>query len=119
MSRGARPSLSSLRRVALAALLALASNALLPWVHALTSSCRADAPTCGAEGQAPSHSADCPVCSAIAHAGARTLDAPSAVAAVSAPLGCQRASFEHGSLPPRVERDPACARGPPASLRSA
>jgi hypothetical protein len=115
----ARSILTSAKRVALVGLLALASHALLPYLHVLTSSCGPSEASCSSEGQAPSHSSDCAVCGAIAHGGARAVDAPAALAVVSAPLALHAAALELSSLPPSVELDPACARGPPASPRSA
>jgi hypothetical protein len=118
MSR-ARSILTSAKRIALVGLLAIASHALLPYLHSLTSDCGASETSCSSDGQAPSHSADCPVCSAIAHGGARAVDAPSAVAAVSAPHGLQAETFVSFAAVPKAERDAACARAPPASRLSA
>ena len=104
-----------MKRFVLAALLALASHALLPYLHALAAGCDTHAVACGAEGsQAPSHSPDCPVCGAIAQAGARTLDAPSALAAPEATQSLRAAPPESLVAAPHVELDVARARAPPA-----
>jgi hypothetical protein len=119
MPRQVRSILSSAKRVALVGLLALASHALLPYLHVLTTACDPNEASCSSDGRAPSHSSDCPVCGAIAHAGARAVDAPSALAIVSAPLVTHAAALELVAVAPKVELDPACARAPPASRRSA
>jgi hypothetical protein len=120
MSRGARSILTSAKRIALmAGLLALASHALLPYLHSLSSNCGANESSCSSDGRAPSHSSDCQVCSAIAHGGARAIDAPSSVAAVSAPQRLEVAALVSLAGAPRVELAAASARAPPASRLSA
>jgi len=124
MPAGIRSAASDLRtrfaRVALVGLLALASHALLPYLHALASSCDQQA-SCSSEGRepAPSHSSDCPVCSALFHAGSRAADAPQAIAVVSAPVAYDTVALVSIAHPRPVELDCACARAPPASLRNA
>jgi len=119
MPRQARAIFTSAQRVALVGLFALASHALLPYLHSLTSRCDPNEASCSSAGQAPSHSSDCAVCGAIAHGGARAVDTPAALASVSAPLALHAAALELFSVAPSVELDPACARAPPASRRSA
>jgi hypothetical protein len=119
MARGARSIVARVQRIALLGLLALASHALLPYLHVLTSACGPNETSCSSEGQAPSHSPDCPVCGAIAHAGARAVDAPSALASAAAPIALHAAPPEVFALAPAAELDAACARAPPASRRSA
>ena len=120
MRRGARTAVHSLQRAALIGLFALASYALLPYLHALSNACGPDGSSCSSSDErAPSHSPDCPVCGAIAHSGARAADAPSALAVVSAPLAPRGAAIELVAAAPAVALDVACARAPPASRRSA
>lgn len=117
MSSQAWSLLSRVRRAALAGLLALASHALLPYVHALTSGCGGGT-GCSSESSTPSHSADCAVCGALAHAGARAVDAPSALALGPAPRAHDAAAFVPPALAASVSLDAACARAPPAPPRS-
>lgn len=118
MLTGPRSILPSAKRAALIGLLALASYALLPYVHALMNGC--GQVTCsGGEQESASHSPDCAVCNAIAHAGARAVDAPAAVAGLLAPVAPHAPAPPMFAHTPTVERDVACARAPPAALRLA
>jgi hypothetical protein len=109
------------KRFALIALLALASHAFLPYVHALASGCDAHSAACSSQDQAPrsSHSPDCAVCGAIAQAGARAIDAPSALAIVSDPQSLSIAVPGSLAAAPNAELDVTCARGPPVFPRPA
>jgi hypothetical protein len=102
-------------RLALVGLFALASHALLPYLHVLASDCGSNASSCSTEGQA-SHSADCPVCSALAHAGARAASTPSAPMISAAPAGPATALCLTVAQPPSIALAGAPARAPPASL---
>jgi hypothetical protein len=116
----ARSIAKSAKRVALIGLLALASHAVLPYVHFLTSrGCGGAGCGPGEQERAPSHSADCAVCGAIAHAGGRAVDAPAAVAELCAPLAREAAAQVVLAHPPAVARATASARAPPASVRPA
>lgn len=107
------------KRLALIALLALATHAFLPYLHALASGCGSHGASCSSESQAPaSHSSDCAVCGAIAQAGARAIDAPAALAALVESRSVFAPAPESLAAVPKVERDVACARAPPVSLRS-
>ena len=120
MPAEARSIAQGAKRVALIGLLALASHAFLPYVHALTSrGCDAAGCRPGGQEQAPSHSPDCAVCGAIAHAGARALDAPAAVAELFTPLAREAAAQVALAHPQALARAVASARAPPASLRPA
>jgi hypothetical protein len=102
-------------RLALVGLLALASHALLPFVHALASGCGQTATGCSSD-ERPSHSADCPVCGALAHSGARAASsAPSAPALSAAPPAPERAAAAPLPVPARADRAVPGARAPPAS----
>jgi hypothetical protein len=102
-------------RFALIGLFALASHALLPFVHALASGCGQSATGCSSDERA-SHSEDCPVCGALAHSGARAASAaPSAPAPSAAPRAPELAAVAPLAQPPRIERDPLGARAPPPS----
>ena len=106
-------------RLALVGLFALASHALLPYLHVLASDCGgANASSCSTEGQT-SHSADCPVCSALAHAGARAASTPSAPVVSEAPHGPATALCLTLAQPPSIALAAAPARAPPASLPTA
>ena len=76
---------AGVRRLALVALFALASQALLPYLHALGArlrragarlrDCAAGASAAASDaGSGSSHPADCAVCGALAHGGARAFD---------------------------------------------
>ena len=119
MLTGARSITASAKRVALIGLLALASHALLPYVHVLIRGCGAVTCSGGERESSASHSPDCAVCSAIAHAGARAVDAPVAVAGLQVPVEPHAPAPTLFALVPTVERDVACARAPPVSLRLA
>src|SRR5262245_38145251 len=98
---------AGIRRFALVALLALAAQALVPYLHANASA--------EASGRA-THSADCAVCSALAHGGARAFHAPAAIHVSTAPValvGLAPAPLPFVAL---LDADTACARAPPASL---
>ncbi len=87
-----------LRRIALVAALAIASSALLPYLHGATS-----------------HVGDCGVCSVLSHGGARVA---ATVAAPALPDVRARADVDAAApatLPPRRDFDPCSARAPPAS----
>jgi len=113
MRRGARVAVHSFQRAALVALFALASFAVLPYLHVLSSNCGASV-SCSSDQPAPTHSPDCGVCGSLAHAGARAVDAPAALAAIALPLA--RVSTLHAPMPTLAsrERETAQARGPPA-----
>ena len=96
------------RRLALVALLALAAQSLLPYLHANASR---------EAGAGANHSAaDCSVCSALAHGGARAVDAPVAVSFALAPVAVASLCPAPVPLAASADADRACARGPPASL---
>ncbi len=99
------------KRLALIALLALASHAFLPYLHSLSSDCDPHQTVCGADDPGPSHSPECPVCSAIAHGGAA--DVPVALHhAVTA--GPAAAAPHAPEVTVQLELlDPALARAPP------
>jgi len=104
----------SFQRAALVALLAIASFAVLPFLHVLSSNCAPSTASCSSDQPAPTHSPDCGVCGSLAHAGARAVDAPAALAAIALPLA--RVSTLHAPMPTLAsrERETAQARGPPA-----
>ena len=89
--------MGSLRRIALVALLAIASSAFLPLAHV-----------------AAGHSGDGGVCSVVAHGGARVADvAPTAPQpVVRACLGVEDVVAAPSA--PRHELDSCSARAPPA-----
>jgi hypothetical protein len=95
------------RRLALVALLALAAQSLLPYLHANAS---------GEAGAANHSAADCSVCSALAHGGARAVDAPVAVSFAPAPVALASLCPAPVPLAASADADRACARAPPASL---
>ena len=98
------------RRLTLVALLALAAQALLPYLHANAAS---------ETGRLANHSGDCAVCCALAHGGARAFDTPAAVASALAPLELPIPAPAPVASAPSVDPDSASARAPPASLRLA
>jgi len=119
-----------LQRTALVAVFALASHALLPYLHALETGCdprhavcaSADqagqtAPTEG--GQGSSHPDDCPVCSALAHGGARAIDTSIALPVDGPDLSIGHTPPTSVVVVPVADIDVACARAPPASFPSA
>jgi hypothetical protein len=113
MRREARTAVHSLRRAALVALFALATFAVLPFVHVLSSGCGASPASCSSERPAPIHSAECGVCGSLAHASARALDVPAAIAAIAVPLGRASAPHAPARVAPAPEIDAPTARGPP------
>jgi hypothetical protein len=119
MARLGRSIRSSVRsratRCALIGLFALASHALLPFVHALASGCGQSATGCSTDERA-SHSPDCPVCGALAHSGARTASAaPSAPDAAALSAAPQLSPAAPLAELPRIQRDALGARAPPLS----
>ncbi len=118
-----------LKRTALVAVFALATHALLPYLHAHANSCdrgraacaseRAGEPASSEGGQSSSHPDACAVCSALAHGGARAIDAPSGLPVHFTELWLASAPPAAEVLAPCAEVDVACARAPPASPRSA
>ena len=87
-----------LRRVALVAVLAFASSALLPFVHG------------GA-----SHLGDCGVCSAIAHGGSNAVDTVSVSEHAYVDECRELVDIELAPVLPRRDRDACAARAPPAA----
>lgn len=87
---------AQLRRVALVAVLAVASSALLPLVHG------------GA-----SHIGDCGVCTAIAHGASASLDTVSVVDHAFIAELRALASVEPALVLPRRDRAACAARAPP------
>jgi len=94
----------ALRRQVAVALLALAAQVLLPFLHANSPEVRA------------SHSAECTICVALAHGGARAFDAPAAPSLEPVTVAVASVSAPHAVFAPSVDRDTAGARAPPASL---
>jgi hypothetical protein len=118
------------KRTALVAALALATHALLPYLHEHPSSCnpghdrcatdaRAGEPASSDGGGSSSNPDDCPVCGALAHGGARAIDAqgPQLVDFVELWLATAPPAAE--ILAPCADVDVARARAPPAPARSA
>ena len=95
---------AALRRVVGVALLALAVQVLLPFLHANSPEVRA------------SHSPDCTVCVALAHGGARAFDAPAAPSLETVTVAVANICVPSVVFAPSVDRDTAGARAPPASL---
>ena len=89
---------SKLRRVALVAALAIASSALLPFVHG------------GA-----SHLGDCGVCGAIAHGGFASVDTVSVSDHTYVAECLELESVELAQVLPRRDRDACTARAPPSA----
>jgi hypothetical protein len=89
---------SQLRRVALVAVLAIASSALLPLVHG------------GA-----SHLGDCGVCSVIAHDAASAADVVSVPDLPPVATGLEVEAREPEAVLPRLDFDRCSARAPPAT----
>ncbi|HXX47628.1 MAG TPA: hypothetical protein VEN47_05340 [Myxococcota bacterium] len=104
----------SFQRAALVALLAIASFAVLPFLHVLSSNCAPSTASCSSDQPAPTHSPDCGVCGSLAHAGARAVDVPAAVAAIALPVALLSARHAPAPLAPSRERVASPARGPPA-----
>ena len=101
-----RATRAEVRRLVLLALLALAAQSLLPYLHANASFEK----TAGT-----SHSsADCAVCSALAHGGARAADAPVALSFAPALVAVSALCPAPVSFAAAVDPDSACARAPPA-----
>ena len=92
------------RRLVGVALLALAAQVLLPYLHASLPEARA------------THSADCTVCVALAHGGARAFDAPATPSFDTVTVAVETVSAPAVVFAPSVDRDTAGARAPPASL---
>ena len=89
---------AAVRRITLVALLTLAAQALLPYLHA------------------NALETDCTVCVALAHGGARAVDAPAPLAPEPVPVAVAPAAPAPSVSAPSVDRDTAGARAPPASL---
>jgi hypothetical protein len=119
-----------LKRTALVAVFALATHALLPFLHAHAISCdrnhtacaadeRAGEPASSDSGQSSNHPDACAVCSALAHGGARAIDAPSALPVHFTELRLGSAPRVAEVVAPSADVEVACARAPPLSRRSA
>lgn len=90
--------MGKLRRIALVAVLAIVSSALLPYVHGATR-----------------HVGECGVCSALSHAGARVADttAPPVLPAARVCIAVEEVASV--PLPPRRDFAPRSARAPPTA----
>jgi hypothetical protein len=117
------------KRTAFVAALALATHALLPYLHAHPSACNPGHGQCAADARAgepaspgaagSSYPDDCPVCSALAHGGARAIDARGPQLLQFVELWLASAPPAAEVLAPCADVDVACARAPPALPRSA
>jgi len=115
------------KRTALAAALALATHALLPYLHVHPNPCspgqcaseaRAGQPASSGAGSSSSPD-DCPVCSALAHGGARAINAQAPHLLDLVELWLANSPPAAEILAPTSDVEVACARAPPALPRSA